>query len=267
MTRRAFNLVVGAHPVGEWLRSSPGDVIEVLVEAPGSREARAVANEARARGVEVRVLSAAVFRDLVQGRAFQGVAARVAPFRYADEHEVFQRVLADPPGLGVALDSVQDPQNLGSVLRTSAFFGVRGVILPKDRAAPVTPAVVRTSAGAAARVPVAQVTNLARTLRAWREAGVRVVGCVAHGGRDPAEAASGEPTVLVLGSEHEGLRRLVRESCDVLVTIASGDPTHPPSPSVPGGPTHPLSGGFESLNVGVAAGILIHMVMRGRTAR
>lgn len=253
MTRRTLHLVIGAHPVGEWLRWSPGDVLEVLVKAPGSREARAVANEARTRGVEVRVLPAAVFRDLIQGRAFQGVAARVAPYRYADEQEVLRRVLADPPGLGVALDSVQDPQNLGSVLRTSAFFGVRGVILPKDRAVPVTPAVVRASAGAAARVPVAQVTNLARTLRAWREAGVRVVGSVAHGGRDPAEAASGGPAVLVLGSEHEGLRRLVREACDLLVTVPC--------------PTHSPLGGFESLNVGVAAGILIHAATRRETAR
>lgn len=248
MTRRTLNLVIGAHPVGEWLRSSPGDVIEVLVEAPGTREARAVANEARTRGVEVRVLPAAAFRDLIQGRAFQGVAARVAPYRYADEQDILQRILADPPGLGVALDSVQDPQNLGSVLRTSAFFGVRGVILPKDRAVPVTPAVVRASAGAAARVPVAQVTNLARTLRAWREAGVRVVGSIAHGGRDPAEVASGGPAVLVLGSEHEGPRRLVRESCDLLVTV-------------------PSLGGFESLNVGVAAAILIYAATRRETAR
>lgn len=248
MTRGTPNLVTGAHAVGEILRAAPGSVLEVLVESPGTREARGVANLARTRGIEVRVLPAAAFRDLVRGRAFQGVAARMAPYRYADEPDILRAVLADPPGLGVALDSVQDPQNLGSILRTSAFFGVRGVILPRDRAVPVTPAVVRASAGAAVRVPVAQVTNLARTLRAWREAGVRVVGSVAHGGRDPAEAASGGPAVLVLGSEHEGPRRLVRESCDLLVTV-------------------PSLGGFESLNVGVAAGILICVLTHRETAR
>ncbi len=214
------------------------------MEAPGTREARAIASEARARGVEVRVLPAAALRDLVRGRAFQGVAARVAPYRYADEQDVLRTILAEPPGLGVALDCVQDPQNLGSVLRTSAFFGVRGVILPKDRSVPVTPAAVRASAGAAARVPVAQVTNLARTLKAWREQGVRVVGSVAHGGMDPSQVPRGGPCVLVLGSEHRGPRRLVRESCDLLVTV-------------------PGSGGFESLNVGVAAGILLYWLTQG----
>ncbi len=247
MTRRTANLVTGAHAVGEILRSAPGSVIEVFVESPGTREARGLANLARTRGIEVLVLPAAAFRNLVPGRAFQGVAARVAPYRYADELDILRAVLANPPGLGLALDSVQDPQNLGSILRTSAFFGVCGVILPRDRAVPVTPAVVRISAGAAARVPVAQVTNLARTLRAWREAGVRVIGCLAHGGQDLVDVQRGEPTLLVLGSEHEGLRRLVRESCDLLVTV-------------------PSLGGFESLNVGVAAGILIHALTRGEAA-
>lgn len=243
MKRETFQLVTGAHAVEEALRSAPETVIELLVESPGTREARGIANLARTRGIEVRVLSAGAFRDLVRGRVFQGIAARVAHHRYADDDDIRRAVLADPPGLGVALDSVQDPQNLGSILRTSAFFGVRGVLIPRDRAVPVTPAVVRASAGAAVRVPVARVTNLARTLRAWREAGVRIVGSVAHGGDDVAALGPGGPMLLVLGSEHQGLRRLVRESCDALVTI-------------------PSRGGFESLNVGVAAGVLIHALTR-----
>lgn len=248
MVRNKPNLVIGAHAVGEWLRSSPGDVLEVLVEAPGTREARGLANEARTKGIEVRVLPVAHFRNLVKGRAFQGIAARVASYRYADEEDVLGRILAEPTGLGLALDCINDPQNFGSVLRTSAFFGVQGVIIPRDRCVSVTPAVVRASAGAAALVPVAKVTNLARTLRAWREAGVRVVGAVAHGGIEPTKVPAGGPTVLVLGSEHEGLRRLVRDACHVLVTV-------------------PSIGGFESLNVGVAAGILIHALVLGKDAR
>lgn len=243
MERRELDLIVGAHSVEAMLQFAPESILEVIVQSPGTREGRGIADLARRQGIAVRVMEAMAFRNLVRGRAFQGVAARVTSYRYTDEADLLCQVTTDGPGLVVALDSVQDPQNLGSVLRTSAFFGVRGVILPKDRAVPVTPAVVRASAGTAVRIPVARVTNLSRTLRAWREAGVRVVGAVVSGGEDVSNLRGTQPTVLVLGSEHEGLRRLVRESCDALVSLRSPK-------------------GVESLNVGVAAGILIYEWVR-----
>jgi 23S rRNA (guanosine2251-2'-O)-methyltransferase len=151
----------------------------------------------------------------------------------------------DPNGILVALDSVQDPQNLGSVLRSAAFFGVRGVLLPRDRSVGVVPSVFRASAGAAAIVPVAQVVNLARALRRCLELDVTPVAAVARGGDSLSVLPASGPLVLVLGSEAEGLRRLVLEACPIRVTL--------PSP-----------GKFESLNVGVTAGILMHAILAGR---
>mgnify|MGYP001016944437 CR=1 FL=1 len=192
----------------------------------------------------VRVLPSAAFADLARGRPFQGIAARVAPFSYADLDELLAGVVGRPGAFLVALDQVQDPQNLGSILRSAAFFGASGVVVPQDRSAQVTPAVIRASAGGAARVPVARVVNLARALRACVDAGVVPVGAVARGGVAPSEVPLDAPVVLVMGSEADGLRRLVREACAVLVTI--------PSP-----------GAFESLNVGVAAGVLMHAMAAG----
>ena len=235
------DLVYGLHPVESYLAEAPSRVRELLVDASAGAGTRKATDLARDAGVPVRVLPAEAFRDLSRGRLFQGVAARVKPHEYADGDELAEGCVSDLSAVLVALDSVQDPHNLGSILRSAAFFGVRGVVIPKDRAVGVTPVVVKASAGAAARVPVAQVTNLARWLRACADAGWTVAGAVAKGGVAPSALVSARPLVLVLGSEGEGLRRLVGESCQMHVTI--------PSP-----------GGFESLNVGVAAGILLAAV-------
>lgn len=232
------DLVYGLHPVETYLAEAPTRIREVLVDGGAGAGPRKAAEVANAAGVPVRVLPPEAFRDLARGRPFQGIAARVKPHEYADGDELAEAARTDPSAVLVALDSVQDPHNLGSVLRSAAFFGVRGVVVPKDRAVGVTPVVVKASAGAAARVPVAQVTNLARWLRVCADAGWTVVGAVARGGVTPSALPGMRPLVLVLGSEGEGLRRLVTEACTVHVTI--------PSP-----------GGFESLNVGVAAGILL----------
>ena len=242
------DLVYGLHPVEAYLAEAPSRVRELLVDASvgsGSRKAMELAGEA---GVPVRVLPAEAFRDLSRGRLFQGVAVRVKPYEYADGDELAESCVADRSSVLVALDSVQDPHNLGSILRSAAFFGARGVVIPKDRAVGVTPVVVKASAGAAASVPVAQVTNLARWLRACADAGWTVAGAVSEGGVSPSVLASARPLVLVLGSEGEGLRRLVGEACQMHVTI--------PSP-----------GGFESLNVGVAAGVLLAALSDGSVVR
>ena len=236
------DLIYGRHAVEEALER--GDALQVLLDAAAGSGGREIADSARQKGVDVRVLPPEAFASLARGRPFQGVAARVKPFDYADPDDLIAAVATDPAAVCVALDQVMDPQNVGSILRTSAFYGVRGVFIPKDRAAPVTPGVVRASAGAAGHVRVALVTNLARTLTACKEAGFTTVGAVARGGVTPDEVPRRGPFLLVMGSEAEGLRRLVRETCDVLVTL--------PSP-----------GGFESLNVGVATGILVnHLVTR-----
>lgn len=172
----------------------------------------------------------------------RGVVAIARPPRVWDLQELLE--LSAPEGrkrLLVALDGVQDPHNLGAILRSAEFFGARGVFWARDRSAAVTPTVVRSSAGASERLPLGQVTNLARALAEAKEAGFWVVGTVAEGGADLRQLArEGLPDalVVVLGSEGTGLRRLTRESCDFLATISG-------------------AGGVASLNVSAAAAVTL----------
>ena len=165
----------------------------------------------------------------------QGLAALVSPFPY-DTEEVLQ---ADAPSLYLALDSIQDPQNVGAILRSAEAFGVDAVIIPKDRSCLVTPAVVRASAGASEHLKIVIITNLSRTLRELGERGSWIVGAAADSGT-PLDKMKWDPkTTLVMGSEGEGLRDGVAKSCHELVTIS-------------------MEGKTASLNASVAAGILIH---------
>ena len=146
----------------------------------------------------------------------------------------------------VALDSVTDPRNLGAVIRSAAGFGAHGVVIPERRAAGMTASAWKTSAGAAARIPVAQTVNLVRQLKAYQEAGCMVIGLDADGdvALPDLELATG-PLVVVVGSEGKGLGRLVAETCDQLVSI-------------------PMANQLESLNAGVAASVALYAVARAR---
>ena len=147
----------------------------------------------------------------------------------------------------VALDSVTDPRNLGAVIRSASGFGAHGVLIPERRAAGMTAAAWKTSAGAAARVPVAQTVNLVRQLKAYQQAGCMVVGLAADGevSLPDLDLADG-PLVVVVGSEGKGLSRLVSETCDQLVSV-------------------PMSSSLESLNAGVAAGVALYAIAQART--
>jgi 23S rRNA (guanosine2251-2'-O)-methyltransferase len=179
------------------------------------------------------------------GAVHQGLAARVPAYEYAEPRDLLAAAAArgEAP-LIVALDSVTDPRNLGAVVRSASGFGAHGVLIPERRAARMTAAAWKTSAGAAARLPVAQATNLVRALKELQDEGCQVVGLAANGDltlpellADP-DLASG-PLVVVVGSEGDGLGRLVGETCDRLVAI-------------------PMSSGLESLNAGVAASITLY---------
>lgn len=180
---------------------------------------------------------------LTDGAVHQGVALQVPPYEYADVDDLLDAAAASGRApLVVALDSITDPRNLGAVLRSAGAFGAHGVLVPERRAASMTASAWKVSAGAAARVPVARVTNLVRALETLREAGCFVVGLDAGGDvsvRDLPYAA--DPLVLVVGSEGKGLSRLVRETCDVIASI-------------------PIASETESLNAGVAAGIALYEV-------
>lgn len=149
-------------------------------------------------------------------------------------------LIKDAPekGLWLALDCVQDPQNLGALFRTAAFFGVRGIILPKDRSAPITPTVIDVACGGVAHIPYAVVTNFSRALEECKEAGFWILGATEHQGDEIATVPRDRRWVLVLGSEENGMRRLTEENCDLFVRI-------------------PAKGKVTSLNVSVAGGVLI----------
>jgi 23S rRNA (guanosine2251-2'-O)-methyltransferase len=183
---------------------------------------------------------------LTGGGVHQGVALQLPAYEYADAEDVLADALDATAGLVVALDGVTDPRNLGAVVRSAAAFGAQGVIIPERRSAQMTAAAWKTSAGAAARVPVARVTNLNRTLKQYADAGFTVAGLAGETEADVAGFPGIDgPVLLVVGSEGEGLSRLVRENCDVLVNI-------------------PISSDVESLNASVAAAIALYEVSRSR---
>jgi 23S rRNA (guanosine2251-2'-O)-methyltransferase len=181
------------------------------------------------------------------GGVHQGVALQLPAFEYADPEDVLADALdSETPPVVVACDSITDPRNLGAIIRSAAAFGAHGVIIPERRSAQMTAAAWKTSAGAAARVPVTQVTNLNRTLKRYADAGFTVVGLAGEAETDVAGFPGIDgPVLLVVGSEGEGLARLVREHCDVLVHI-------------------PIGSAVESLNASVAAAIALYEVSRSR---
>jgi 23S rRNA (guanosine2251-2'-O)-methyltransferase len=228
--------IYGVRPVIEALRSKRRQVFEVL-DAVGNGE---VAEAAAASGVSVKRVPRARIEDLARGGAHQGVAARVGPYPYSDLDEI----LAAPDPLILILDGVTDPRNLGAALRAADGAGASGVVIPKDRAVGVTAVAVKASAGASEHVPVARETNLRRAIDRMKAAGVWVyaaeVGGTAYTGLDLAG-----PAALVFGSEGRGVRRLVREGCDGAVSI-------------------PMLGAVGSLNVSVAAAVLLYEARRQR---
>lgn len=177
----------------------------------------------------------------------QGVALKVPPYEYADPETLLQKTIsrAQKP-LFVALDGITDPRNLGAIIRSVAAFGGHGVIVPQRRSVGMTAAAWKTSAGAAARLPVAMAANLTQTLKAFKKAGVFVIGLDGDGDTQlPSLELAGRPIVVVVGSEGKGLSRLVTETCDAIVSI-------------------PISEATESLNAGIAASVTLYEISRLR---
>jgi 23S rRNA (guanosine2251-2'-O)-methyltransferase len=199
------------------------------------------------RGISILEMSRHELDRMTNGALHQGLGIQVPPFTYAHADDLLERALdSGRPPLVVALDGVTDPRNLGAVVRSAAAFGAHGVLLPERRSAAMTATAWRTSAGTAARLPIARVTNLVRTLSAYRKAGLTVVGLAADAdiSLDHLEVAV-DPLVLVIGSEGRGLSRLVGETCDLTASI-------------------PMPGEAESLNASVAAAVALAEVARRR---
>lgn len=239
-------LVVGRNAVVEALRASiPVTTMYVAGRVEPDDRVREALRYAARKSIPVLETPRGELDRLTEGAPHQGLAIQVPPYSYLDPRD-----LVDPqrPGvpLLVALDGVTDPRNLGAILRCVAAFGGHGVVLPARRSVGVTATAWKASAGAAARVPVAQATNLTRALQQYRDAGFFVVGLAADGDVSlPDLQLTDVPLVVVIGSEGKGLSRLVQETCDQVVSI-------------------PMGGEMESLNAGVAAGIALYEVARLR---
>ncbi|GAA3729597.1 23S rRNA (guanosine(2251)-2'-O)-methyltransferase RlmB [Salinactinospora qingdaonensis] len=247
-------LLVGRNPVVEALRAGmPARRLFIVNSLDADERITEAAKLAGAADLDISEVSRAELDRRCDsngqpGAAHQGIALQVLPYSYKSDTELLDiATAAESPPLLVALDSVTDPHNLGAVARSAAAFGAHGLLIPERRAAGVTAAAWKTSAGTLARLPVAQATNLTRALRAYKKAGLFVAGLDAGGDTALAELdlATG-PLVLVIGSEGKGLSRLVRETCDAVAGI-------------------PITGA-ESLNASVAAGVALYEVIRRRSA-
>ena len=240
-------LLVGRNPVLESLRAQvPATALYTAQGIDMDDRVKEIVRTAADRGIAILDVSRAELDRMTGGVLHQGVGLQVPPFAYESFDDLVTAALEQAAPLLVALDGVTDPRNLGAVIRSAAAFGAQGVFVPERRAAGITATAWRTSAGAAARVPVAQVTNLTRSLKACKEAGFIVVGLDADGQTDlyDLEAAVG-PLVVVVGSEGRGLSRLVGETCDLTVSI-------------------PMISEVESLNASVAAAVTLAEVARRR---
>ena len=238
-------IIYGVNPVLEALRGRNRPVERIAI-AHGTRIVRfdELMRMAKVAGIPVARQPAAALDRLANGRSHQGVVAWVGAAEYATLDDVLERMSERP--LVVLLDGVEDPHNLGAIVRTAECAGAAGVVIPERGAAGLTETVAKTSAGALEHLPVARVTNLVNAIEALKGAGAWVVGLEAGAKTIYTGYDFSGPTALVFGGEGKGLRRLVRERCDILVSI-------------------PLLGQIESLNVSVTVGVVLFEAVRQRS--
>ncbi|MGZ4748510.1 MAG: 23S rRNA (guanosine(2251)-2'-O)-methyltransferase RlmB [Oryzihumus sp.] len=248
-SRTSSEVVAGRNSVVEALRAEvPVTTMYVAGRIDSDDRVREAMKIATARGIPVLETPRGELDRLTDGAVHQGLALQVPPYEYAHPTD-----LVDPqtPGipLVVALDGITNPRNLGAIIRSVAAFGGHGVIVPERRSVGMTASAWKTSAGAAARVPVALASNLTRTLEDYRKAGYFVLGLDMDGDVElPSLELATEPLVVVVGSEGKGLSRLVSETCDQIVSI-------------------PMSSAVESLNAGIATGVTLYEIARQRATK
>ncbi len=239
-------VVAGRNSVLEALRTQvPVSTMYVASRIDADDRVREALQIATGAGIPVLEAPRTELDRLTDGAVHQGIAIQVPPYEYAHPKDLIDSSLPGTP-LIVALDSITDPRNLGAIVRSTAAFGGQGVVVPARRSAGMTASAWKTSAGAAARLPVAQAPNLTRALEDYRKAGFFVVGLDMEGDVElPGFDLATSPLVVVVGSEGKGLSRLVRETCDQIISI-------------------PMSSSVESLNAGLAAGVTLYEIARLR---
>ena len=246
---KSAETIFGLHAVRMMLERHPERVRTLrLAERRDDPRMRAIQELARRRALPVERVDSETLTRQLGDVVHQGVAAQITPLPPWSEDELLAALQDKQAPLLLALDGVQDPHNLGACLRTADACGALAVIVPKDRAAQLTPAARKVAAGAAETTPVVAVTNLVRALKLLKEAGLWVVGADAAAEKSADTVDLSGPVVLVLGAEGAGLRHLTRQNCDFLVQL-------------------PQLGAVESLNVSVAAGMLLYEAVRQRGSR
>ena len=240
-------MVLGRNPVVECLRAGvPATALWVAVGTDSDERLKESVQRAGDAGISILEVPRSDLDKLSANGLHQGLALQVPPYRYAHPDDLIAAARAhQEPALLVALDNITDPRNLGAVIRSVAAFGGHGVVIPQRRSASVSAVAWRTSAGAAARLPVARATNLTRTLKDWQTKGITIIGLDAGGDTTLDEFDGSGPVAIVVGSEGKGLSRLVRETCDMILSI-------------------PMAGPVESLNASVAAGVVVADIARQR---
>ncbi len=239
--------IFGKNPVREAIRAdSPVDRIFVQ-KASGSPDAgiSTILRDAKRKDIQVKFVDKGRLDEISQGASHQGVIARVAAYEYAEVEDILYaaREAGEPPFI-IILDDITDPRNLGAIIRSANLSGAHGIIIPKDGACPLNSTVAKTSAGAVNYTPVARVTNLTRTIDDLKRKGLWFAAAVMDGTSMYDTDLKG-PTGIVIGNEGKGVSRLLREHCDMFVSI-------------------PMGGDIDSLNASVAAGILAFEVRHQR---
>lgn len=243
------SLVVGRHAVAQALATNPQQAQELLLAGGGgsSRAMAKVIQTAKAAGAKVRRVDRTVLDQLAGQANHQGVALKLASGGYADLEDIVEAAqAAGNRALVVLCDHLQDPHNLGAVIRSAAAAGAQGVVAPKDRACGLTPATAKAAAGGLEVIPVARVTNLSSALARLQEAGLWGLAAATTGALPPWELDLDMPLVLVVGGEHKGIGQRLLSACEMSASI-------------------PLNPAMESLNASVAAGILLFEILRQRT--
>ncbi|MEO5982255.1 MAG: 23S rRNA (guanosine(2251)-2'-O)-methyltransferase RlmB [Pedococcus sp.] len=244
--KASSEMVAGRNSVVEALRADvPVTTMYVAGRIDADDRVREALKTATAKGIAILETPRGELDRLTDGAVHQGLALQVPPYEYAHPQDFIDPQVPGIP-LVVALDGITDPRNLGAIIRSVGAFGGHGVVVPERRSVGMTASAWKTSAGAAARVPVAMAPNLTRTLEEYRKAGFFILGLDMDGDVElPGLALATEPIVIVVGSEGKGLSRLVSETCDQIVSI-------------------PMSSTTESLNAGIAVGVTLYEVARRR---
>lgn len=246
--KETAEMVVGRNPVIECLHAKvPATTLYIAAGTRNDKRLSEAVSMCNTRNIPIIEVQRHEMDRMTGNGMHQGIGLQIPPYKYAAVEDLIANAAENPrPGMFVILDNITDPRNLGAVIRSVAAFGGDGVIIPERRSASVTAVAWRTSAGTAARLPVARATNITRTVKEFQKNGYQVVGLDAGGDHtlDTYEGGT-DPVVIVIGSEGKGISRLVSETCDVLMSI-------------------PMTGWVDSLNASVAAGSVLSEFARQR---